>query len=76
MLRPFAHPVACCCVLLGVVEPFAYHCNRDATTHNIIGATMLGVVVSSKARSDSAWDFLFRGILGGFVGSLKEFFEF
>ena len=61
MLRPFSHPVACCCVLLGVVEPFAYHCNKDATTHNIIGATMLGVVVSSKARSDSAWDFLVEG---------------
>ena len=61
MLRPFAHPVACCCVLLGVVEPFAYHCNKDATTRNIIGATMLGVVVSSKARSDSARDFLVEG---------------
>ena len=36
MLRPFARPVACCCVLLGVVAPFAYHCNKDATTRNIV----------------------------------------
>ena len=27
----FFHPVACCCVLLGVVPPFPYHCNKDAT---------------------------------------------
>ena len=47
--------------VVGVVAPFAYHCNKDATTRNIIGATILGVVVSSKARSDSAWDFLVEG---------------
>ena len=46
-------------MLLGVVAPFAYHYNKDATTrNNIVGATMLGVVVPIKARSDSAWDFL------------------
>ena len=47
--------------VVGVVAPFTYHCNKDATTRNIIGATILGVVVSSKARSDSAWDFLVEG---------------
>ena len=60
MLRPFAHPVACCCVLLGVVAPFAYHCNKDATTRNMVGATMLGVVVPSKARKFD------MGVFGGY----------
>ena len=40
MLRPFAHPVACCCVLLGVdaqsLKPVKQHC----------WPTMLGVVAS------------------------------
>ena len=40
------------CLMLGGVAPFAHHCNTDATTRNIVaatmlvGATMLGVVVS------------------------------
>ena len=38
MLRPFAHPAAFCCVLL---LPFKHHCNKDATTPKIVGATML-----------------------------------
>ena len=68
-------------MLLGVVAPFAYHCNKkDATTRNIFGATMFGVVVPTKARGDSAWDFggLFFvvRILGGFLGSLKDFVGF
>ena len=33
-------------LMLGIVAPFAHHCNTDATTRNIVGATMLGVVVS------------------------------
>ena len=55
-------------MLLGVVAPFAYHCNKkDATTRNIVGATMFGVVVPTKARGDSAWDFL------GFIFCCKDF---
>ena len=34
------------CLMLGGVAPFAHHCNTDATTRNIVAATMLGVVVS------------------------------
>ena len=51
MLRPFAHPVARCCVLLGVVgqslkpeNSFSGLVQRDATTPNIVGSTMLRVV--------------------------------
>ena len=47
MLRPFAHPVACCCLLLGVVSKSLKPVKRLATaTPNIVGQAMLGVVVS------------------------------
>ena len=47
----FAHPVACGCVLLGVVAQSLKQvklCKRqtDATNPNIIGPTMLGIVES------------------------------
>ena len=29
-----------------LLHPFAHHCNTDATTRNIVGATILGIVVS------------------------------
>ena len=59
MLRPLAHPVACCCnvvaMLLCVVgscctkfetgQTFS-HMQMDTTTLNIVGPTILGVVVS------------------------------
>ena len=58
MLRPFAHPVACCCATFQTgqnlsfprctacpnLHLFAHH--SDATTSNIVGPTMLGVVAS------------------------------
>ena len=40
MLRPFAYPVALCCVFLGVVTSVCTHCNTDATEHNIVGALL------------------------------------
>ena len=47
MLRPFAHPVACCCVLLGVVAKSLKPVKRLPTaTPTIVGQAMLGVVVS------------------------------
>ena len=43
MLRPFVHPVACCCVLLGIVaqnlkpgQTFSY-VQTDTTTPNNVG---------------------------------------
>ena len=42
-LHTLLHVVACCWELL---HPFAHYCNTDATTRNIVGATMLGVVAS------------------------------
>ena len=51
MLRPFAHPVAFCCMLLGVVGSSCIclqtTANTDATTLNIFGPTMFGVRVTS-----------------------------
>ena len=45
MLRPFAYPVACCCVLLGAVgqslkpdKRLANEVQTDATTPNIVGS--------------------------------------
>ena len=53
MLRPFAYPVTCCCVLLEVVVAQSLNTGQtfsdvqtDATTRNIIGPTMFGVVAS------------------------------
>ena len=53
MLRPFAHPVACFCVLLGVVgqslrpvKLLESYVQTDATTFNIVGPAMLGVVAT------------------------------
>ena len=45
-MRTFSHPVACCRVLLGVVAQGLKPVKRqtDATSPNIIGPTMLGVV--------------------------------
>ena len=54
VLRPFAHPVPCRCVLLGVfvqnlnwtVQTLSY-VQTDPTTPNIVGPAMLGVVASA-----------------------------
>ena len=54
VLRPFAHPVPCHCVLLGVfvqslnwtVQTLSY-VQTDPTTPNIVGPAMLGVVASA-----------------------------
>ena len=53
MLRPFAYPVTCCCVLLEVVVAQSLNNGQalsdvqtDATTPNIIGPTMFEVVAS------------------------------
>ena len=54
VLRPFAHPVPCHCVLLGVfvqslnwtVQTLSY-VQTDATTPNNVGPAMLGVVASA-----------------------------
>ena len=47
---PFACPVACCCMLLGAVvqslQLVKLLCAKEATTSNIAGPTMLGVVAS------------------------------
>ena len=45
MLRPFAHPVACCCAMFETGQTFS-QLETDATTPNIVGPTMLGVVAS------------------------------
>jgi len=67
MLRTFSHPVACCCVLLGVVASGLKPVKRqtDATSPNIIGPTMLGVVafVLTVVRkrcnnSEQCWELL------------------
>lgn len=42
-VAPFAHPVARCWELL---HSFAQHYNKDASTRNVVGATMLEVIVS------------------------------
>ena len=42
-VAPFAHPVARCWELL---HSFAQHYNKDASTRNVVGATMLDVIVS------------------------------
>ena len=39
-LCPFAHPVACCCMLLGVVEQSLKPVKLYATTHNIVGHSL------------------------------------
>ena len=52
LLCPFAHPVACCCVLLGVQlrkvwnRSNFYLRETEVTTPNIVGPTKLGVVAS------------------------------
>ena len=50
MLRPFAHPVAYCCMLLRVVMNSCIRlhatAHTDGTTPNIVGPTMSGVVAS------------------------------
>ena len=47
MLRPFAHLVACCWMLLRVVaqslKPVKRYVKTDPTTLNIVAPTMLGV---------------------------------
>ena len=52
MMRPFAHPVVCCYVLLGVIAQSlkASYVQTDATTPKIVGLTMLGVVMSVLAE--------------------------
>ena len=49
LLRPFAHPVACCWEFIGTKfetgQTFSY-AQTEATTPNIFGATKLGVVAS------------------------------
>ena len=45
MLRPFAHPVACCCVLLGGVAS-VWTPLQQGRNNTLVGATMLGVVAS------------------------------
>ena len=83
MLRPFAHPVACCCVLLGVVAPFAYHCNKDATRtqqHATWLAQQCWELLFHLRLGNSTWEFLgvifssrdFGGGAVGIVGSLKD----
>lgn len=42
-VAPFAHPVARCWELL---HSLAQHYNKDASTRNVVGATMLDVIVS------------------------------
>ena len=47
MLRPFAHPVACCCMLRVVGSCcIRLHttANTDATSPNTVGPTILGAV--------------------------------
>ena len=47
MLRPFAHPVACCCVLLGVVAQSLKQVKRLATCKRAQQLpTLLGAVAS------------------------------
>ena len=51
ILRPFVHPVACCCVLLGVVkfeadQTFSY-VQTDATTPNNDGSCLANKVASA-----------------------------
>ena len=80
LLRPIAHPVACYCVLLGVVAPFAYHCNKEAR-HATLLAQQCWELLFHLRLGSSAWDFLgvlflSPGILGGVVGSLKDFVGF
>ena len=57
MLRPFPHPVACCCVLLALVEhkfetgqTFSY-VQTDATTPNNLGSCWLTMLRRPSARS-------------------------
>ena len=45
MLRPFAHPVVCCCAKFETGQTISY-VKTDATTPNIVGPTMLGIVAS------------------------------
>ena len=45
MLRPFPHPVACCCAKFETGQTFSYE-QTDATTPHIVGPTMLLVVAS------------------------------
>ena len=43
MLRPSSHPVACCCTKFKTGQTFG-HVQTYATTPDIVGPTMLGVV--------------------------------
>ena len=45
MLRPFPHPVACCCAKSETGQTFSY-VQTDATTPHIVGPIMLLVVAS------------------------------
>ena len=70
-------------MLLRVVGSCSTVCiplQQGGKTRNIISATMLGVVVPSKARKFGMGFFgglfLSPGILGGVVGSLKDFVGF
>ena len=45
MLRPFAHPVVCCCAKFETSQTISY-VKTDATIPNIVGPTMLGIVAS------------------------------
>ena len=54
MLRPFAHPVGCCCVLLRKVW------NRSKPNIVVVGATMLGVVASVCTQPEKPTDIILR----------------
>ena len=55
MLCPFAHLVACCCAKFETGQTLSY-VQTDATTPNIVGPTMLGVVGPTMLRP-FAWGF-------------------
>ena len=70
-MPPFGHPVACCCFLSCYVllrvncctkfeagQTFS-HVQKDATTLNIVGPTMLRVVASACTQSNRLTE-LFR----------------
>ena len=57
MLRPFSHPVACCCDFFGVVASVWTLCNTDANNtqhcwHNIVGICCVRV----QRFSFNNWD--------------------
>ena len=81
MLRPFAHPFACCCVLFGDVaqslKPIKrlFLCKRTQQTPNIVAPTVLGVVASDICRLGSVDGALLRKRSFGLICTFAAIFS-